>query len=124
MLASECAAKHHCDAAPDSTDGANAAGMRGALLTSLRMDKSPAVRLKALHGLQPYVAEDEHVRDALLETLMHDSSADVRGQVVSMLAPVQADSSVRQVLRTVSTQDTNPAIRNASFNVLQGADVQ
>jgi len=121
LLAGECAAGHSCTG---DGDNAGAAGIRGALLTSLRMDKSPAVRLKALHGLQPYVAEDEHVRDALLETLMHDSSADVRGQVVSMLAPVQADSSVRQVLRTVSTQDTNPAIRNASFNVLQGADVQ
>jgi hypothetical protein len=56
---------------------------------------------------------------------MHDSSADVRGQAVSMLEPVQADSSVRQALRTVSTQDTNPAIRDASFHVLQGtSDIQ
>jgi len=29
------------------------------------------------------------------------------------------------VLRTVSTQDANPAIRDASFNVLQGtSDIQ
>ena len=41
-------------------------------------------------------------------------------QAVSLLVPVQADSSVRQVLRTVSSQDANPAIRTASFNVLQG----
>jgi 2-phosphoglycerate kinase len=38
---------------------------------------------------------------------------------------VQADSSVREVLRTVSTQDVNPYIRNASFQALQGApDIQ
>jgi len=42
-----------------------------------------------------------------------------------MLQPVQADSSVRQVLRTVSTEDVNPAIRDASFQVLQGtSDIQ
>jgi hypothetical protein len=91
----------------------------------LRYDKSPAVRLKALEGLQPYVAQDEHVRDAVLTSLMHDKSADVRTQAISVLQPVQADSSVRQVLRTVSTQDANPAIRFASYQVLQGtADIQ
>jgi len=75
--------------------------------------------------LQPYVAQDDHVRDAVLEALMHDASADVRGQAVSMLEPVQADSSVRQVLRTVSTEDANPAIRDASFHVLQStSDIQ
>jgi hypothetical protein len=75
--------------------------------------------------LQPYVAQDEHVRDAVLDALMHDKSADVRTQAISMLTPVQADSSVRQVLRTVSSQDANPSIRNASFQVLQGsADIQ
>ena len=122
LLANECAAGHNCGAT-DSDPGAS--GIRTALLASLRYDKSPAVRLKALHGLQPYVAQDEHVRDAVLETLMHDTSADVRVQAVSMLQPVQADSSVRQVLRQVSTADVNPAIRTASFEVLQGtSDIQ
>jgi hypothetical protein len=122
LLANECAAGHHCGSADDD---AGASGIRTALLASLRYDKSPAVRLKALNGLQPYVAQDEHVRDAVLEALMHDASADVRGQAVSMLEPVQADSSVRQVLRTVSTEDANPAIRDASFHVLQDtSDIQ
>jgi hypothetical protein len=127
LLASECAAGRHCNDAQGNSAGndTSAGGIRTALLASLRYDKSPAVRLKALAGLQPYVAQDEHVRDAVLGVLMHDSSADVREQAVSMLQPVQADSSVRQVLRTVSTQDTNPAIRDASFNVLQGtSDIQ
>ena len=124
LLANECAEGHSCDASSDAGVGATG-GIRSALLASLRYDKSPAVRLKALNGLQPYVAEDEHVRDAVMEALMHDASPDVRGQAVSMLEPVQADSSVRQVLRTVSTQDANPAIRNASFNALQGtSDIQ
>jgi hypothetical protein len=132
LLASECAAGHNCDAVGDvaTVGGTNNAALtgesiRGTLLASLRYDKSAAVRLTALQGLQPYVAEDEHVRDAVLSTLMHDASAEVRTQAVSMLTPVQADSSVRQVLRTVSTEDANPAIRDASFHVLQGtSDIQ
>jgi hypothetical protein len=113
LLASECIAGHSC-----TSDDAGAGGIRTALLASLHSDKSPAVRLKALQGLQPYVAEDQNVRNGVLDALMHDKNADVRTQAISLLEPVQADSSVRQVLRTVSTQDVNPAIRNASFKAL------
>jgi hypothetical protein len=120
LLASECRAGHSCEVGNDGTNE-----IRATLVSSLRNDKSPVVRLKALDGLQPYVAQDEHVRDAVLDALLYDKSADVRTQAISMLTPVQADSSVRQVLRTVSSQDANPAIRNASFQVLQGsADIQ
>ncbi|MEO7030443.1 MAG: HEAT repeat domain-containing protein [Acidobacteriaceae bacterium] len=122
LLANECIAGHSCDG--DSPDGVNA-GIRGALLVLLRTDKSATVRLKALEGLQPYVAQDERVRNAVLKALMHDSSENVRTRAISLLEPVQADSSVRQVLRTVSAQDENPAIRTASFQVLQDtADIQ
>jgi anti-sigma factor RsiW len=121
MLASECKAGRSCD----GDDSAGAAGIRGALLASLRTDRSPEVRLKALQGLSPYVAEDERVRNAVLDALMRDKSEAVRTEAVSLLGPVQADSSVRQVLRTVSSQDVNPAIRTASFHALQGsADIQ
>jgi len=120
LLANECRAGHNCDGDDGATNE-----IRAILVSSLRYDKSPEVRLKALNGLQPYVGKDEHVRDAVLDALMHDKSADVRTQAISMLAPVEADSSVRQVLRTVSSQDANPAIRDASFQVLQGsADIQ
>jgi hypothetical protein len=120
LLANECRAGHSCDG---SDDGVN--DIRSTLVSSLRYDRSAAVRLKALDGLQPYVAQDQHVRDAVLDALMHDKSADVRTQAVVLLTPVQADSSVRQVLRTVSSQDVNPAIRTASYQVLQGsADIQ
>jgi anti-sigma factor RsiW len=121
LLASECRAGHGCNGADTSgTDG-----IRGTLLASLRYDKSPAVRMKALEGLEPYVAEDESVRDAVLDTLMRDQSPDVRSEAISLLEPVQADSSVRQVLRSVSSQDANAAIRNASFHALQSsADIE
>jgi len=120
LLAHECIAGHECDG---GDSGAN--GIRTALLASLRTDRSPAVRLKALNGLQQYVAEDVNVRNAVLDSLMYDKSAEVRTQAIALLAPVQADSSVRRVLRTVSTADTNPSIRFASYQALQGtADIQ
>jgi hypothetical protein len=119
LLADECRAGHECADGPDGT------GIRNGLLASLRHDRNPAVRLKALEGLQPYVAQDESVRDALLEALMHDSNADVRIRAISMLEPVESDSSVRQVMRTVSTSDDNPYIRNVSTHALAGtADIQ
>ena len=34
--------------------------------------------MKALEGLQRYVGQDQHVRDAVLEALMHDPDAQVR----------------------------------------------
>ncbi|MES2390021.1 MAG: HEAT repeat domain-containing protein [Acidobacteriota bacterium] len=120
LLAGECKAGHECEG---DVDGA--AGIRSTLLASLRSDKSADVRLAALTGLQPYVAQDEHVRDAVLDAVMRDRSPQVRAQAISLLEPVQADSSVRRVLLTVSTQDANPAVRTASFQALQGvADIQ
>ena len=116
LLASECRAGHRCE---DLGDGK---GFRDALLVSLRYDRSPAVRIKALEGLQPYIAQDSRVRDAVLESLMRDGSADVRKRAIGMLEPVQADSSVRQVLHHVSTQDENPYIRNVSMQALEGVD--
>jgi hypothetical protein len=116
LLAGECKAGKGCSAETDDK------GVRGALMVSLRYDKNPGVRMKALEGLQPYVGQDRRVRDAVLEALLHDSNAQVRTTAISELEPVQADSSVRNVLRTVSTSDENPYIRTASFQALQGSD--
>jgi hypothetical protein len=119
LLANECRAGHQCVGDPDG------GGIRSALLVSLRYDKNAAVRLNALEGLQSYVAQDQRVRDAVLEALMHDSSPDVRTRAISLLQPVESDSSVRQVMRTVSTTDVNPYIRTVSTHALAGtADIQ
>jgi hypothetical protein len=120
LLVHQCGATSGC-----SDDGSNGDDYRGTLLASLHYDKDPQVRLNALQGLQPYVAQSESVRNAVLDVLMNDQSPDVRSAAISMLEPVQADSSVRRVLRSVSTQDSNAAIRNASFQALQGsADIE
>jgi transcriptional regulator NrdR family protein len=119
LLANECLAGHNCAASKEGKE------IRNALLVSLRYDKDPDVRLKALEGLQKSVRQDRRVRDAILEALMHDTDSQVRTAAIGLLEPVQSDSSVRQVLRTVSTQDDNPYIRTASYQALQSAaDIQ
>lgn len=108
LLAKQCKAGHNCDG--DS--------VRTALMVALRYDSDPGVRLTALEGLEPYVAQDAHIRDAVLESLMHDPYQPIRSRALQILEPVQTDSSVRMVLHTVSTQDDNPAMREASLKVL------
>jgi hypothetical protein len=108
LLADECLAGHQC------TDGP----IRKALLVALRYDKDSGVRLNALNGLKPYVAEDMRVRDGVLEALMNDPDATVRSRAIELLHPVEADSSVREVLHTVASEDDNPHIRTVSQEVL------
>ena len=109
LLAAECRAGHGCSGGP----------VRDALMVAARYDSSPEVRKKALQGLEPYIAEDMRVRDAVLEILMDDGDPSVRTAAISVLRPVEADSSVRQVLRTVAVEDKNPYIRNASQQVIR-----
>ena len=119
LLTNECKLGHECQPSPDGK------GIRHALMVSLRYDQDAGVRMKALEGLQQYVGQDQHVRDAVAEALMSDPDAGVRKVAIEMLGPVRSDSSVQQVLRTVSTQDTNPYIRTASYQALQdSADIQ
>jgi hypothetical protein len=108
LLAAECRAGHSCQPA----------GIRDALMVALRYDKSPAVRQKALEGLEPYVAQDVRVRDAVLEALLNDPDAHVRTNAITILEPVEADSSVRQVLNTLANSDENSQIRTVSRQVL------
>jgi hypothetical protein len=108
LLAHECRAGHQCDDGP----------IRNALMVSLRYDKNVTVRLKALEGLEPYIADDVRVRDAVLEALMNDTDPQVRTQAIGLLEPVEADSSVREVLHTVAARDDSPAIRTASRQFL------
>ena len=117
LLSTGCRQGRTCSSADDSAE------LRSALLERLRADKDAGVRLKALEGLEPFVNDhDQHVRDGVLEALMTDSSPAIRKQAIVMLGPVQQDSSVRQVLRTLSRQDQNPFIRTASYQALQGSD--
>lgn len=108
LLASECRAGHGC----------KAEGIREALMVALRYDRNAGVREKALEGLQPYIADDVRVRDAVLEALLNDTEPRIRTAAISILEPVEADTSVRQVLHTVASSDRNPQIRLVSRQVL------
>jgi len=109
LMAAECKAGHSCQAA----------GIRDALMVALRYDKNAGVRQKALQGLEPYVAEDVRVRDAVLEALLNDPDPRIRTASISILEPVEGDTSVRQVLHTVAYSDENPQIRTVSREVLR-----
>jgi hypothetical protein len=109
LLAQECRAGHQCTGGP----------IRNALMVALRYDKNATVRSKALAGLEPYIAIDTRVRDAVLEALLKDSDPEIRSQAIGLLAPVDADSSVREVLQTVASQDQNPHIRTVSREFLE-----
>ena len=111
LLAAECRAGHGCQGA----------GIRDALMVALRYDRNVGVREKALQGLQPYVAEDERVRNSVLEALLNDSDPRIRTAAINILEPVEADTSVRQVLHTVANSDRNPQIRLVSRQVLSRA---
>jgi len=108
LMAAECKAGHSC----------RGAGIRDALMVALRYDRNKGVREKALEGLKPYVAEDVRVRDAVLEALMNDADPQIRTAAINILEPVEADTSVRQVLHSVSNTDVNPYIRTVSRQVL------
>lgn len=108
LLAAECRAGRGCQGA----------GIRDALMVALRYDRNEGVREKALQGLEPYVAEDERVRNSVLEALLNDSDPRIRTAAISILEPVEADTSVRQVLHTVAHSDRNPQIRLVSQQVL------
>ncbi len=115
LLADECLAGHECSDGP----------VRRALMSALLYDKNAGVRLRALNGLKPYVGEDMRVRDVVLASLMNDQDAAIRSRAIELLPPVEADSSVREVLHTVAVDDVNPHIRTASRQVLdQSPEIQ
>src|SRR5258708_7951932 len=79
LLTDECKAGHACQPTADGN------GIRHALMVSLRYDEDAGVRMKALEGLQRYVGQDQHVRDAVLEAGAHDRDADVRRMASGLL---------------------------------------
>ncbi len=109
LLANACNAASECSSDDE---------IRSAFMVALRYDPSAEVRRKALQGLKPFVSEDTHVRDAVLESVLDDADPKVRSEAIGMLQPVETDSSVQQVLHTVAAQDGNPHLRTISQGVL------
>jgi HEAT repeats/Putative zinc-finger len=103
--------------------GCQPSGIRDALMVALLYDRNASVRMTALQGLKPYVTSDLRVRDAVLEALLNDADPGIRSSAINILEPVEADTSVRQVLSTVANSDSNPQIRTVSREVLSRAPV-
>jgi Putative zinc-finger/HEAT repeats len=110
---------HTCSGASGPLDCAADDNLRSALMVALRYDPHSSDRARALSGLAPYLAEDMHVRDAVLEAVLDDGDPQIRAQAIRMLAPVTADSSVQQVLQNVATHDGDPLLRTVSRTMLQ-----
>jgi hypothetical protein len=106
LLADECRMSSSCT------------GIRNVLQIALETDRNADVRLKALDGLEPWVAVDLQVRNAVLQAVLNDPEPRIRSHAIAILVPVEGDSSVRQVLSTVANSDQNIHIRTASRNVL------
>ena len=92
--------------------------VREVLMSALRYDKNPGVRLKALDGLKAVVKTDTRVRDAVLEALLHDTNTGVRSEALRVLQPVKADSSVRITLEELARNDKNAFIKLESERML------
>ncbi len=58
-----------------------------------------------------------------LKQLLNDNDPAVRTAAIGLLEPVDADSSVRQVLYSVSNSDQSPQIRNVSRQVLSRVSI-
>jgi hypothetical protein len=93
--------------------------VRDVLVSSLRFDANPGVRLSALAALKSYVRDDVRVRDAVLEALLHDSNPGVRQAAIGLLDPVKADTAVREALRNLATRDQDQFIRTQSQKYLE-----
>ena len=92
--------------------------VRDALISALRYDRNPGVRLKSLDGLKGYVRNDKNVRNAVLDALLHDDNSGVRDEAIGLLDPVKADSSVREALEILAKSDPNQFIRTQSQRYL------
>ena len=92
--------------------------VREVLMSALRYDKNPGVRLKALEGLKGVIKTDTRVRDAVLEALLHDTNGGVRSEALRVLQPVKADSSVRITLEELARNDKNSYIKLESERML------
>lgn len=83
--------------------------------------RDDSVGLLAAECRAGHACQGEGIRDAVLEALLNDSDPRIRTAAIGELEPVEADTSVRQVLFTVANSDHNPHIRTVSREFLSRA---
>src|SRR5262249_48306852 len=77
-----------------------------AFLNAVAHDTNASVRMKALEGLKPFVA-DAAVGKTLAQVLLTDENAAVRMQVVDLLVTRRDDSTVGGLQSVVQKEDNN-----------------
>jgi HEAT repeats/Putative zinc-finger len=90
--------------------------VRRLLLAATRESADPGIRVYSVEMLNSQGGDD--VRDALLNSVLHDPNAAVRLKAIEGLQRFAADSSSRSALRYVLEHDDNPGVRSQAIEIL------
>ncbi len=92
-------------------------GIQRVLLTAVRDEANPGVRVESMDALQNQASSIE-VRRALSEALMRDPNPGVRLKALEGLKRFATDPEVRKILSQVLLQDANPGVRIQVIDLL------
>jgi HEAT repeats/Putative zinc-finger len=90
--------------------------VRRLLLAATRESADPGIRVYSVEMLNSQGGDD--VRDALLNSVLHDPNAAVRLKAIEGLQRFAADSSSRSALRYVLEHDDDPGVRSQAIEIL------
>jgi hypothetical protein len=90
--------------------------VRRLLLAATRESADPGIRVYSVEMLTSQGGDD--VRDALLNSVLHDPNAAVRLKAIEGLQRFAADSTSRSALRYVLEHDDNPGVRSQAIEIL------
>jgi anti-sigma factor RsiW len=91
--------------------------IQGLLLTAVREESNPGVRVESIGVLQNG-GDSAEVRKALTDALTHDPSAAVRLKALEGLKSYAGDPSVRKTLADVLLKDDDPGVRVQAIDLL------
>lgn len=94
--------------------------VRRLLLAATRESADPGIRVYSVEMLNSQGGDD--VRDALLNSVLHDPNAAVRLKAIEGLQRFAADSKSRSALRYVLEHDDNPGVRSQAIEILAPRD--
>jgi hypothetical protein len=94
--------------------------VRRLLLAATRESADPGIRVYSVEMLNSQGGDD--VRDALLNSVLHDPNAAVRLKAIEGLQRFAADSNSRSALRYVLEHDDNPGVRSQAIEILAPRD--
>ena len=95
-----------------------------ALITTLKTDENPGVRMQAMAVLQKYPM-DVPIKQTMLYVLQHDSVAGLRVEAIKSLQPGHLkDQDVLKVLRKQAASEENDYIRLTAIQALKEEGVQ